>query len=291
MECSVIIVSFNTKRLTADCIQSILAQTVDVKYEIIVVDNGSEDGSQQEIKEKFPEVVLISSPVNLGFGKANNLAAKEAKGKYLFFLNSDTLLLNNAIKLFTDHFEQHIGSKLGCIGCNLLDHNLKINGNGGKFPRIKLLLKNRIKSLKAKVIRRGKAENFSSEVEYILGADMFMMRNIFEQVNGFDERFFMYFEESDLQLRIFKLGYRMELIDGPQIVHLEGKSTHNSIRKIMMVQESAFKYYYKNRPYPEYLMLRTISFLDAFALIIKPSYSFQDFITYFKFNIQLQLSK
>jgi hypothetical protein len=286
MECSIIIVNFNTKDFVSNCIRSIVEHTTDVFYEIIVVDNGSYDGSQEEIKTNFPQVQLIESEKNLGFGKANNLAAKFAKGDYLFFLNSDTLLLNNVIKFFLNYFRQNVYRKLGCIGCNLLGEDYKINGNGGQFPKISHLLKSRFYALRFKFFDKDIEKIFCDKIDYILGADIFMPHQIFKEVNGFDEQFFMYFEESDLQLRVAQLGYAIEIIEGPRIIHLEGKSSYNSIRKMIMVQESAYKYYYKNRPFWEYYLLKLIGVLDSFLLLFKSSYTFKDFITYLKFNLQ-----
>lgn len=285
MDCSIIIVNYNTKSLTLACIESILSQSIGMDYEIIVVDNFSTDGSQNEIRRVYPEVLLIESKTNLGFGRANNLGAEKANGRFLFFLNSDTILLNNAIKLFLEYFEGRPQMFLGCIGCNLLGSDSKINGNGGRFPSIKHYLLDRINALKARVNIDKSTSNFSKKVDYVLGADMFIPKIIFEEVKGFDEQFFMYFEESDLQLRISKLNYKIEIINGPRILHLEGKSSLNSLKKIMMVQSSAFKYYAKNRPVWEYFMLRLIGVIDSLTFLIRRKHSFNDCMKYLKFNI------
>ena len=286
MDVSIILVNYNTKTILINCLNSIINHLKNIGYEIIVVDNGSSDGSQEEIKKLFPNVILIESKENLGFGKANNIGAEMSTGKYLFFLNSDTLLLNNAVKYFYDYFEANKSLNFGCLGCNLTDHDLTINGNGGKFPNIKLVLKMHVDSIKSKFFKRHNDNDYPlDEIEYVLGADMFMPREVFKLVNGFDERFFMYFEESDLQLRIHRLGFRVKIIDSPKIIHLEGKSSHNTLRKIIMVQSSAFKYFYKNRPYWEYCLLRILGLAHSIKFIVMKQYSFNDFVTYFKFNL------
>ena len=112
MDVSVIIVNYNTVELTKQCILSIYNQTKDVNFEIIVVDNNSEDNSVKIIENNFPQVILINNSDNIGFGRANNLGVEIAKGKYIFFLNSDTILLNNAIKIFVDYMRKNnINSK------------------------------------------------------------------------------------------------------------------------------------------------------------------------------------
>ena len=100
IDVTIILVSFNTKNYTKNTIDSILKNTEYLKYEIIVVDNASDDGSPEMIEFFFPEIILIKNNKNIGFGKANNLAFKIARGKYFLLLNTDTLLLNNAVKIF-----------------------------------------------------------------------------------------------------------------------------------------------------------------------------------------------
>lgn len=117
MNVSVIIVNYNTKELTKNCLASIFEKTKNIDFEVIVSDNGSTDGSIEMIKSDFPQVVLIENNVNLGFGKANNIAAKIAKGKYLLFLNSDTILLNNAVKEFFDRAVDEKNKILGLYSC------------------------------------------------------------------------------------------------------------------------------------------------------------------------------
>ena len=103
MDVSIIIVSYNTKSLIKNCINSIYKYTKDISFEIIVSDNGSIDGSVEMIKRDFPSVILIENNENLGFGAANNKGLALAKGKYILYLNSDTILLNNSVKFFYDY--------------------------------------------------------------------------------------------------------------------------------------------------------------------------------------------
>ena len=114
---SIIIVNYNTAELLNDCIDSVQSKTVNVDYEIIVVDNNSEKGSLDHLIEKYPTVNFIFSEENLGFGRANNLGATKARGKYLFLLNPDTLLVNNAIAILYDFME--VNPESGVCGGNL----------------------------------------------------------------------------------------------------------------------------------------------------------------------------
>jgi GT2 family glycosyltransferase len=133
---SIIIVSFNTKELLSQCIKSIFKHTKGINFEIIVVDNASTDGSQQLIKSDFPKVILIESEINIGFGRANNLGAKHASGDYLFFLNSDTLLIENSIKILKDFIYSESDPNLAVVGCKLLDKNKNPHISYGNFPSI-----------------------------------------------------------------------------------------------------------------------------------------------------------
>lgn len=132
---SIIIVNYNTCKLTSECINSIYEKVHSCKYEIIVVDNASVDNSAAAIKRKYPEVILITSRKNLGFGRANNLGAKYAKGEYLFLLNSDTVLNNDPFPYFIDFSEKH-NKKLGAIGTYLRDGQGEYSKSGGTFYSI-----------------------------------------------------------------------------------------------------------------------------------------------------------
>jgi len=107
MDVSIILVSYNTKNLTRECLKSVYEKTEGIEYDIWVVDNASSDGSPQMIKEEFLGVKLIESPENLGFGRANNIAIKQSDAKYCFLLNTDTILINNAVKILFDYMDIH----------------------------------------------------------------------------------------------------------------------------------------------------------------------------------------
>ena len=105
MDFSIIIVNYNTSKFFKNCLLSIYEHTKNIEFEVIVSDNGSTDGSIEMLKSTFPNVILLENNQNLGFGTANNKALKKANGKYILYLNSDTIILNNAIKLFYDYWE------------------------------------------------------------------------------------------------------------------------------------------------------------------------------------------
>ena len=238
MDVSIIIVNYNTKKLISDCLHSIYEQTKDIEFEVIVSDNGSVDGSVEMLKAEFPQVVLIENNANLGFGAANNRGLAVAKGKYILYLNSDTILLNNAVKCFFDYWENNPEKEnIGALGTNLQDENGKILHSGGSFPSYKVEYSNLLHTVYGftklfflavlfnRPIPLPEIKKTSKKigcVDYIIGADLFVKNN---NLAKFDEDFFMYYEEIYLQYIIAQNNKRRILIDTPQIIHLEGASS------------------------------------------------------------------
>lgn len=230
---SIIIVSYNTCRLTQNCINSIFQHTSGVDFEVIVVDNDSCDGSK-EVLSADKRIVYIQSRGNLGFGKANNLGYARAKGKYLFLLNSDTLLLNNAVRLFYDIAEND-SFEVGCWGTMLIDKNGKPAVSYGKFLSVWSDLYLHWIKLPLSILNRKPfsvawynypiADN--GFVDYITGADIFMRKSVADQYGLFDTSFFLYFEETDMEKRYAAHGIKRRICTAPKIMHLEGGSQDN----------------------------------------------------------------
>ena len=238
MDVSVIIVNYNTKELTKACIDSVFAMTSGVSFEVILVDNASTDGSI-ELFEKDERILFIESGKNLGFGKANNLGYQYAKGKYLFLLNSDTLLLNNAIQAFYLQMEQRDAS-VACMGCLLIDAKQKPTHSYGRFPTFwNELVRKPFRTLQRVPLIRHRFDGYDDgplsvidekcfEVEYVTGADLFMRKTVADQYGLFDPDFFMYYEECEMQYRYRKHGYFSAITDAPKVQHLVGGSDVSS---------------------------------------------------------------
>lgn len=270
MDVSVIIVNYNTKELTKNCIDSVFARTSGVSFEVILVDNASTDGSV-ELFEKDDRIQFIESEKNLGFGKANNLGYQYSNGKYVFLLNSDTLLLNNAIKMFYDKMESIDGS-IGCMGCLLEDADRQFTHSYADFPKVS----NLIYSLVSPIFRflgckkweldnpkrrtDGNHQSFF-QVDYITGADLFIRRHVIEECGLFDPDFFMYYEDSEMQHRYFKKGYKSYIYVAPKIMHLEGCSMKPDRRKSLISFDSQLKYLEKTQPQLEVFLIRVLLFL------------------------------
>ena len=244
---SIILINYNTKDLTVQAINSIYEQTNDLSYEIIVVDNNSQDGSVEAIKENFENVKVIVNKENLGFGTANNIGIKQASGKYIFCLNTDTLLLNNAIKILYDFMEKH--PNVACCGGNLYDkeHNHVFSHGIFLTPFAKFIKTFGLKYLFPKEVKRLKADYTNKldeikPVEFICGADLMLRKSILDEVGTFNEQFFLYYEEVELQKRIKNANYEIYIVPSAKIVHLESASSTNKLRKKSIFLKSEYIY-------------------------------------------------
>lgn len=256
MDVSVIFVNYKTKDLTINAINSVKEKTEDIEYEIFVVDNASNDGSIEAIEQQFPNINIIKSDKNGGFGYANNLAIKQAKGKYILCLNTDTLLINNAIKIMFDYMELEKNQNIGACGCYLIDGDKLPTNCGGFLPNITQLI---WKFGFNKTFKKYYEKKYQGKITiderylikklgYVTGADLFIRKSVLDKIGIFDENLFMYFEDSDLCKRIIDNGYKLELVSDAKIQHLEGKSTKNQLQKKKWFKESELYYFQKHHP-------------------------------------------
>lgn len=256
MDVSIILVNYNTCQMTNECINSIFHHVKDISIEIILVDNASEDESKFFFS-KDKRIKYIYSDINLGFGKANNLGAENANGKYLFLLNSDTVLLNNAVKIFFD-FAENASKKIACIGCLLKDKELKVTHSYGDFPNVfntidewifcPVLKRIGFDYVPKKYDPPHKFENDFFYAEYITGAAIFLKKEICDKLGLFDKDYFMYYEETDMQYRYKKQGYQSVIVKGPEIIHImEGSGKSSKLLKRLLPLQSLFLFFKKNK--------------------------------------------
>lgn len=267
MDVSIIIVNYNTRKLTQNCLDSIFKNTSGVSFEVILVDNASNDGSVELFKQE-KSIQFIKSDKNLGFGMANNEGFKIAKGKYVFCLNPDTLLLNNAIKILFDFMETHPNA--GVCGGNLYDCDMNpTHSYRMTLPSIWWEIDYHLGYLFGKLLWGRNLEfNYTDKlrsVGYITGADMMVRKEIIDKVGGFSKRFFMYYEECELTYRIRKAGYEVYSVPEAKIQHLEGKSfkTSDLTWKEKCMIKSRWIYRKLCYPSPIYNILRFYSLSTA----------------------------
>lgn len=238
MKISVIIVSFNCRDLLLDCLKSLYNSSFK-NFEVIVSDNGSSDGTEEVIKKIFPSVVFWKNGKNLGFGAACNAGAKNSSGDILLFLNPDTQVKRESLQVLSTFFSKN--KDVAVVGAKLLWPEGSFQDSYKRFfsPFFSVLelfefhyyFKNNL--LNSKVNYDFELFNEPREVDFVIGAAMAVERNIFFELSGFDEDFFMYFEEIDLCKRIKKRGGKIFFLPYMEVVHKKGKVSENSsVRQI-----------------------------------------------------------
>jgi len=197
---SIIIINYRTPKLTADCLNSLFKFCSQKDFEVIVVDNNSEDNSLVSLKEEFgARFKLIANSTNAGFAAANNLGAKEASGEYLFFLNSDTFIQSDILTPLKNALQKDLS--IGVIAPGLV---LK---NGEPQP-----------------YAYGYNKKLKTELAWVSGAALVIRHEVFQKVNGWDERFFMYFEDRDLCQAVIRNGYKISRLSSISLTHLVNSS-------------------------------------------------------------------
>ena len=254
---SYIIVNFRTADLVLRCIDSIREHTRQQPYEIIIVDNASGDDSEAKLAH-IPDVIFIANGANAGFGAANNRGAELACGRYLFFLNPDAYLLNDAAAVFTAFMDDSKNAGVGCCGGDLFDGEGGTQVAYGHFPSLTGIFfelglhrffPHKFEASFSIGVKNG--DDRVKVVDYIAGADMFVRKAVFDQLKGFDADFFLYFEETEFAYRLRKSGYQSVLLPLARILHLEGAShqggAHMSLGKAAYFESSRQKFFRKTK--------------------------------------------
>jgi GT2 family glycosyltransferase len=199
---SIVILSYNTEDLLRRCLTSLFEHIPEKEAEVIVVDNASKDDSVKTLKKQFPQVKLIENDTNSGFAGGCNLGAKHARGEYLLFLNSDTQISDNPLPELLKTMST--GRDCGVVGGLLKNHDDSLQRSFGDFYSVKniafFLFGGEKYEAKHFVTRRVK------EVDWVSGGFMLVKSDIYQELKGFDENFFMYIEDMELCYRVKKIG-------------------------------------------------------------------------------------
>lgn len=218
---SIIIVNYNGAFFLENCINSIYESCKTFDFEIIIVDNNSSDNSIQIIEDKFPEAILIKSPANIGFAAGNNLGVNNSNAEFILLLNNDTVLLDNiypAIELLQTRED------IGIVGIKMLNAERNFVASFGKFPKVFNFFK-----LKTLHIDLTETENKISknpknfiEVDWISGAFLLTKKELYTQLDGLDESYFMYVEDVDFNKKVLNLDKKRVFIPALQFIHYVG---------------------------------------------------------------------
>lgn len=256
---SIIILSYNTKELLLSCLRSINKYLSKSDIEIIIIDNASTDGTKEIIQSsKFK---IIENKENLGFAKANDIGAKEAKGEYLLFLNSDTQLLNGKIIEMADFLKNN--KSIGIIGGKLLNEDNSPQLSCGRFYGI---LEVMLMLFGAEKLIRKSPDNIT-RVNWVSGACLMIKKDLFEKVGGFDESFFMYMEDMELCYCVNKLGYQIWFYPAAKILHIGHGSSDRSFA-IVNIYQSLLYFHKKHKSKVEYELVKMMLFVKAYLAII-----------------------
>ena len=266
---SVIIVNWNTKDILQNCLDSIF-QTIDnLSCEIIVVDNASSDGSTEMLKERYPQVIKIYNQVNKGFGAANNQAFAIMKGKYALLLNSDAILTPGAINKL---YSFACGHPQAAIVCGqLLNADSTKQNSVAAFPSLTSLLINisLLEYIFPKCFPSKRYEHKKPiSVPSAVGACMVINKKALDEVGFFDERYFFFFEETDLAYAFHNKGWSVYHVPDAFIYHLQGQSIGHNVGSRIEFYRSRYQFLRKwhNRPY--YYLARGIIFLRLLVNVI-----------------------
>lgn len=277
------IVTYNSKNVLKDCIDSIAATIKGISYELIVVDNCSEDGTAALVKEFYPSINLIENRDNVGFGRAHNQAFKVSMGRYFLILNPDTIVFPEAVNKMVKFMDGN--DRAGVVGCKIFWDNDK----NFMFPDL------RIHSLKTALFQFTPFCLFFPnsalsrwywksayalwnakkpiEVEGITGGLMLVRRKLFESVGMFDENFFLFFEEHDLLKRIRKAGWKIFYLPDAEIQHYYEESCRNCSFDISKVYWTSALYYYKKHyRFFGYILTKVLFSLNKIMLFIETKF-------------------
>lgn len=288
MKLSIIIVNYNTYTLTKQTIDSVLEKKLKFEYEIMLVDNASQDDSMTRLQEDYKEIIsqgllnITLNDANLGFAKANNIGMRKSKGEYILLLNSDTYVVEDCLQQCMQYIEHYNTEaviqgenkcKIGALGCKVilpdgtLDHACKRG-----FPTPRASLYYFLKLHKRDKVKYGLYdalhldENEVGEVDCLMGAFMLMPRHVLDQVGLLDEDFFMYGEDIDLCYRIKEGGHKIMYYPEASIIHYKGGSSKKRRTKVIYDFHNAMWIFYKKHYIKTYsLWINSLVYVGIWA--------------------------
>lgn len=265
---SIVIICWNDLKVIKDCLSSIYAERAGLELEVVVSDNGSTDGSIDYIRKHYPEVRIVSNGANLGFAKGNNAGIRVARGKYVLILNPDTIIHKDALAKLVEFAETH--AEAGAFGCRVLNPDGSDQCPAVPLPTLmgtllsapalrwlgclsKTLLADRYPGWDGTSVR---------EIGRQSGCCLLVRRDLLNELNGFDERFFYHCEETDLCCRIWKAGWKILFCPNAVITHLGGQSVGRfPIRFAIETFRSRYRYFYKHFGLSGMIRFRQITLL------------------------------
>ncbi len=282
VDLGVLIVSYNTRGLLRNCLSSIYQKTTGIRFEVMVVDNGSSDNSVRMIRKEFPQVKLIENRENLGFARANNQVIKRSRARYFLLFNPDTGLKASSPDKMIAFMDNH--PEVGVLGCKILNADGTIQPSNSSFPNLftEFLRAFQVKKLiPGAGLREEIGQKWSAmlgstlreylrvywdserirEVDWVSGACLLVRRSAIEDVGLLDESFFMYYEDADWCYRMREKGWKTYYFPFFEVVHYVGKSDSRfSPRTFVERQRSMYHYFRKHKDKKAVFLLRVFVF-------------------------------
>jgi GT2 family glycosyltransferase len=256
VELSIIIVTYNSENHIKSCLQSLIKLITKYNFEIIVVDNASQDNSAhliREFKSQQPEVIFIQNTSNLGYSKANNIGIKEARGKYILFLNPDVTIPRKSLDRLIDSLE--VEKSRGIVAPQLRYSNGSVQESARRYPSLAVQTYARLpiicKFYKNKLdqyLMRDWNHQISRNVDWVIGAVMLTKKEYLCKVGLFDEAFFLYCEDVDLCYRFAKKGFKIYYNSDVELVHDYQKASSSRINKLTWVHFNSIIKFYRKHP-------------------------------------------
>lgn len=271
MKLSIVIVSWNTADILAQCLESVFAHAPDAPFEVWVVDNASTDGSPAMVQQRFPQVKLLQNETNPGFATANNQAMRQCTGEYVLLLNPDTIVYAGALPTLVQFLDDN--PQAGACGARLLNADGSLQLSCYPTPTLgRELLRMFHLDGRVRYHMDSWDTNTARPVEALLGACILARRHILEAIGLMDESYFMFSEEIDLCYRISQAGWAIFWVPQAQIVHLGGQSTRQvKTEMFLRLYEGKLRYMRKHYGWVTAVLYKLLLLLASLArLLIAP---------------------
>lgn len=274
MKLSVIIVSWNTRELLAQCLESLSTSSILVDYEVFVIDNASSDGSPAMVRERFPQVRLIENEQNLGFAYANNQAIQISRGDYVLLLNSDTIIKPGAVDALVEFMQAH--PRAGACGARLLNQDGSLQFSCSPAPTLVSEFKRlfHLPGVRQDGYYPMQAwdQSLARQVDVILGACLLLRKQALDQVGLLDEEYFIYSEEVDLCHRLKSIGWELYWVPQGEVTHLGAQSTRQVSEAMFLRLYQAKLIYFRKRHGPRQAFIYKLIIMAAalFRLMLTP---------------------
>jgi GT2 family glycosyltransferase len=267
VDMSVVLVCWNNNTYLDACLKSLYEGGLNSSFDVVVVDNGSSDGSQQTLMEKYPQAKLIQNEVNMGLGKASNQGIEATNGRFVLLLNNDTIVNGPALDMLVDFLATH--SEAGAVAGKLLNPDGSFQSGYALFSTLfeEFLIATHIGELLWPGYPSHRDSSEVKATDWLSSACLLLRRSALDEVGLLDEDYFIYGDEADLQYRLKKAGWKVYFLPSSAVVHFGGRSM-DRWRRRKMVYRGKMLFYQKNYGLIRTSFLRSILFVTSLLKVL-----------------------